>query len=75
MSKYDPSQGEFEMPHADQGEQGVPVKMHKLLAGPVRQRSSVFCARAQFAKFGPSPEVARTFARQFALAFVFASQT
>ena len=32
-----------------QGRQGVPVKMQMVPAPPVRQRSSVFCARAQFA--------------------------
>ncbi len=31
------------------GRHGVPVKMHTVPAGPVRQRSTVFCARAQLA--------------------------
>jgi hypothetical protein len=33
----------------DQGRQGVPVKMHTMLAGPLRHRSSVFSACAQLA--------------------------
>ena len=33
----------------DQGRQGVPVKMHTVLAGPLRHRSSVFSACAQLA--------------------------
>ncbi len=31
------------------GRQGSPVKKQRVLEGPDRQRSSVFCARAQFA--------------------------
>ncbi len=36
-------------PRKGHGRQGVPVKMQTVPAPPVRQRSSVFCARAQFA--------------------------
>lgn len=60
------------MPH---GKHGFPVKMQSVPAGPVRQRSSVSLARAQFAYLVPSPGVRRTFARQLARALVLAIQT
>lgn len=39
----------FAPTNACQGRQGVPVKIHTVPLGPVRQRSSVSSARAQFA--------------------------